>query len=187
VTAARQKLTFDPSQLPDVRWIQARAADMHIQVGYGRRVKAHSICPQRLRAAAPELPPKAALIVFDNVCVLCSGFVQWVMARDRGRLFWFTSAQGPIGQALYNDLGLDPVRFETNLVVIDGVAYGKLEAFVEVANRLGGIWRAAAALRILPAPLRDGLYDGIAQNRYRLFGKRETCWLPRPGMADRVI
>ena len=143
--------------------------------------------PERLRAAAPMLPPTAALIVFDNVCVLCSGFVQWVMAHDRSRRFWFTPAQGPIGQALYRDLGLDPVRFETNLVVVDGIVYGKLEAFVKVAIQLGGVWRAAAVLRILPAPLRDWLYDAIAQNRYRLFGRRETCWLPRAGMADQVI
>lgn len=150
-------------------------------------MKARRIHLERLRTAVPTLPPIAALIVFDNVCVLCSGFVQWVMAHDRERRFWFTSAQGPIGQALYNDLGLDPVRFETNLVVIDGVVFGKLEGFVKVATELGGIWRAAAALRMLPAPLRDRLYDGIAQNRYRLFGRRETCWLPDPGMADRVI
>lgn len=150
-------------------------------------MKIDRLPPERLRAAAPTLPPTAALIVFDNVCVLCSGFVQWVMAHDRKRRFWFTPAQGPIGQALYRDLGLDPVRFETNLVVVDGIVYGKLEAFVKVAIQLGGVWRAAAVLRILPAPLRDWLYDAIAQNRYRLFGRRETCWLPRAGMADQVI
>ncbi len=150
-------------------------------------MKARRVSPDTLRAAAPTLPPSAGLIVFDNVCVLCSAFVQWVMARDRRRLFWFTPAQGPIGQALYAELGLDPVRFETNLVVVDGVAYGKLEAFVKVAVRLGGPWRAAAVLRILPAPLRDALYDAIAQNRYRLFGRRETCWLPAAGLADQVI
>lgn len=110
---------------------------MHFRVGYDASVKAHAICLERLRAAAPELPPTAALIVFDNVCVLCSGFVHWVAAHDRGRRFWFTSAQGPLGQALYNDLCLNPVRFETNLVMIDGVVYGKLEAFIEVATRLG--------------------------------------------------
>jgi predicted DCC family thiol-disulfide oxidoreductase YuxK len=132
-------------------------------------------------------PLPGPLIVFDDVCVLCSAFVQWVLAHDHAQQFWFTSAQGPLGQALYRELGLDPVNFETNLVVIAGVAHGKSDAFIEVATRLGGVWRAASALRLLPRAFRSLLYDLIAQNRYRLFGKRETCWLPRPDLRDRVI
>ncbi len=139
-----------------------------------------------LSAGAPPLPP-TPLIVFDDLCVLCSGFVQWVIWHDPERRFRFTAAQGPLGQALYRDLGLDPVRFETNLLVVDRVAYGKLATIIEVAVRLGGVWRAAALLRGLPARLGDWAYDRIAQNRYRLFGRRETCWLPSPDMADRVI
>lgn len=127
------------------------------------------------------------LIVFDNVCVLCSGFVKWVIAHDTQRQFRFTSAQGPLGQALYRGLDLDPTDFETNLVVMENRVYGKLDAFIEVASRLGGIWRAATMLRALPRPTRDWLYDRIARNRYRIFGRRETCWLPAPEIADRVI
>lgn len=139
-----------------------------------------------LSAAAPQLPA-APLIVFDDVCVLCSGFVQWVIRRDpRGR-FLFTSAQGALGQALYRDVGLDPLRLETNLLVADGVVYGKLTAVIEVAVRLGGVWRMAALLKLLPSPLGDWAYDRIALNRYALFGRRETCWLPSPEIADRVI
>jgi predicted DCC family thiol-disulfide oxidoreductase YuxK len=140
-----------------------------------------------LSPAGPELPTSAPLIVFDDVCVLCSGFVQWVIKRDPDRLFRFTSAQGPLGQALYRDLALDPVNFATNLVVVNGVAYGKLDAFIEVATRLGGIWSAAPALRLLPPPLRNWLYDRVARNRYLLFGRREICWLPSPDVADRVF
>lgn len=142
---------------------------------------------RRLSGQAPALPTTAPLIVFDDVCVLCAGFVQWVIARDPGGRFRFTSAQGPLGQALYRDLGLDPVRFETNLLVVNGVVYGKLRGLIEILTRLGGMWRIAAVLRVLPGPLGDWLYDRIALNRYRLFGKRETCWLPTPDLADRVI
>lgn len=140
-----------------------------------------------LSAGAPTLPTTAPLIVFDDVCVLCSGFVQWVIAHDRQRLFRFTPAQGLLGQALYRDLGLDPVRFETNLLVVDGVAYGKLEALMEVTLRLGGVWRAAGLFKLLPPPLRDALYDAVARNRYRLFGRRDACWLPSREAMDRVI
>lgn len=131
--------------------------------------------------------PDAPLIVFDDVCVLCSGFVQWVIRHDRNRVFRFTSAQGPVGQALYRDLGLDPVQFETNLLVVGGVAYGKFAGVIEVAMRLGGVWRAAALFKLLPASVGDWLYDRIARNRYALFGRREVCWTPSPDIADRVI
>lgn len=139
-----------------------------------------------LDASAPAVPAEP-LIVFDDVCVLCSGFVQWVIDHDRAGRFRFTAAQGPLGQALYGDLGLDPVRFETNLLVVDGLAYGKLEGVIETAGRLGGVWRAVGIFRLLPPPVRDALYDLIARNRYRLFGRRDTCWLPSPEVTDRVI
>jgi predicted DCC family thiol-disulfide oxidoreductase YuxK len=127
------------------------------------------------------------LIVFDGVCVLCSGFVQWVIRRDPDARFRFTSAQGPLGQALTRDLALDPVRLETILLVADGVVYVKFAAAIEIVTRLGGIWRAAAMLRLVPTFLGDWVYDRIAQNRYALFGRRETCWTPSSDVADRVI
>jgi salicylate hydroxylase len=92
-----------------------------------------------------------------------------------------------LGQALYRDLGLDLVQFETNLLVVDGIAYGKFAGLIEIATRLGGVWRAAALLRAVPAPLGDWVYDRIAQNRFAWFGRRETCWMPSPDVADRVI
>ncbi len=141
---------------------------------------------RRLSPSAPAIPT-APLIVFDGVCVLCSGFVRWVMRRDRAGVFRFTSAQGALGQALYRDLGLDTEQFETNLLVVDGVAYGKLRAVAEIVMRLGGGWRAAAVLRAVPAGVGDWAYDLVAMRRYRLFGRREACWLPTPDLADRVI
>ena len=142
---------------------------------------------ERLRSLAPTLPETGGLIVFDDVCVLCSGFVQWVLTHDHDRRFWFTSAQGPMGQALYNDLGLDPQHFETNLVLIEGKVCGKLGTVVKVASRLGGVWRVAGVLLILPDGLQDLIYDSIARNRFRLFGRRSTCWLPSPETAERVL
>jgi len=145
------------------------------------------IAGRPLSASAPTLPTTAPLIVFDGVCVLCAGFVQWVIRHDPQGQFRFTSAQGALGQALLHDLGLDLVRLETILLVERGVAYGKLASLIEIATRLGGVWRAAAALKVLPAPLGDWVYDRIARNRYALFGKREVCWAPSPDVADRVV
>lgn len=73
-------------------------------------------------------------------------------------------------------------------MVVGGVAYGKFAGYIEVAARLGGLWRwVAAGLRLVPASLGDKAYDLIARNRYALFGRRETCWTPSPDIADRVI
>ncbi|MEM5426805.1 thiol-disulfide oxidoreductase DCC family protein, partial [Paraburkholderia ferrariae] len=91
------------------------------------------------------------------------------------------------GQALLRDLELDPVQLDTLLLVVDGIAYGKLRAVGEILLRLGGAWRAAGLLKALPAALGDWAYDGVARNRYAIFGRRETCWLPPPDMADRLI
>ncbi len=139
-----------------------------------------------LSLSAPALPA-APLIVFDDACVLCSTFVQWVIRHDQRSQFRFTAAQGHLGQALYRDLSLDPVRLETILLVVDGVSYANLAGILEIATRLGGVWRLAALLGLLPAPLGDWIYDRIAQNRYALFGRREACWVPTPDVADRVI
>jgi predicted DCC family thiol-disulfide oxidoreductase YuxK len=141
----------------------------------------------RLSPEAAALAPPRPLIVFDHVCVLCCGFVQWVIAHDRRELFLFTPAQGSLGRALYEDLGLDPANFETNLLVVGDTAFASMDAFIEVAARLGGVYGAARLLRLIPRRLRDRLYRFIARNRFRLFGRRDTCWLPDPAISARVL
>ena len=131
--------------------------------------------------------PSGPLIVYDGLCVLCSGLARWVFRRDPAGRFRFTWAQGSLGQALYRDLGFDPARVETLLLVDGGVAYRKLRAVAEIAVRLGGPWRAAAILRLVPVPLGDWAYDHVAAARYALFGRRERCGLPTPEMADRMV
>ena len=140
-----------------------------------------------MRLRAPALPTPAPLIVFDGVCVLCSSFVQWVIRHDPQAQFRFTAVQGPLGQTITRDLGLDPIELETILLVDGDVAYGKLAAVIEIAARLGGVWRAVTVLKVLPAFVGDWAYDCIARNRYALFGRREICWTPSSDVADRVI
>ena len=98
-----------------------------------------------------------------------------------------TTAQSPLGQALFRHYGLDTEAFETNLVLIDGRAYAKLDSVADVCRRLGGRWRLLAALRLLPRPLADWLYDRIARNRYALFGRTDSCMIPPPEWRDRFI
>jgi predicted DCC family thiol-disulfide oxidoreductase YuxK len=141
----------------------------------------------RADPAVPPFPDDKALIVFDGVCVLCSGFARFVLKRDRRFAFRLTTAQSPLGQALYRHYGLDTQEFETNLVLADGRAYGKLDTVAAAGTRLGGPWRTAILLRLLPRPIADWLYDRVATNRYALFGRTETCMIPPPQWRDRFI
>ncbi|MEL6921331.1 MAG: DCC1-like thiol-disulfide oxidoreductase family protein [Pseudomonadota bacterium] len=128
-----------------------------------------------------------ALIVFDEVCVLCTGFARFITQFDRKQRLHFTSAQGPLGQALYDALGLPRDDFETNLVIIDGRVHTKMRAFIAAMETMGGIWRVAGVLRLLPNPVADWLYDRIARNRYRTFGKYDTCPVPSDAVKARLI
>ena len=93
--------------------------------------------------SVPPFPDDRALLVFDGVCVLCSGRRRFILKRDRARRFRFATAQSPLGQALFRHYGLDAQTFETNLVLIDGRAYGKLDSGRVAGTLLGGVWRAA--------------------------------------------
>jgi predicted DCC family thiol-disulfide oxidoreductase YuxK len=127
------------------------------------------------------------VVVFDGICPLCSANARFILRRDRRRHFRLASMQSEAGQALYRRFGIDPADPET-LIVVDGDrAIRDTDAILAIWSGLGWPWRAAAALRIVPAALRDPLYRWVARNRYRLFGRRETCWLPGPELADRLL
>ncbi|MER9307188.1 DCC1-like thiol-disulfide oxidoreductase family protein [Mesorhizobium sp. M0293] len=127
------------------------------------------------------------LIVFDGVCVLCSGFVRMVVRLDRQNRFRFATAQSPFGEALFRQHGLRTDSYETNLVLIDGVAFTRLDSFVAVMAELGWPWRAMKALLLLPRPLRNWLYVSIAKNRYALFGRKDSCDIPSAALRGRLI
>ena len=137
--------------------------------------------------AVPPFPDDKAIIVFDGVCVLCSGFARFVAARDTAQQYRFMAAQSAVGTALYRHLSLDPVNYETNLLIRNGKVSAKMGAFVGIMSGLGGVWRAAAVFGWLPARFSDRMYEAIARNRYRLFGRRDQCIRPDQSWCDRVI
>jgi predicted DCC family thiol-disulfide oxidoreductase YuxK len=99
----------------------------------------------------------------------------------------FATAQSKLGQALFRHYGLDAQSFETNLVLVKGRAHGKLDSVIVAGTELGGVWRALTLLRVLPRAVADWLYDCVARNRYRLFGRTEHCMMPPPEWRDRFI
>ena len=127
------------------------------------------------------------IIVFDAMCVLCSANAQFVLKRDRRDHFLLASMQGEVGSAIYRKFGIDPIAPDTIVVVTGDHALRDSDAVLSIYEGLGWPWRALSALRIIPRGLRDPTYRLIARNRYRIFGKRETCWLPTPEQAARVL
>jgi predicted DCC family thiol-disulfide oxidoreductase YuxK len=123
-----------------------------------------------------EIP--SSIVFFDGVCNLCNGFVDFLVRRDRWRTLRFASLQGKTSLEL---LGPEAGRELASVVLYqDGEVLKESDAALRILELLGGPWRAVALFRIFPRFLRDWLYRLIARNRYRLFGKRETCRLPSP-------
>ena len=141
----------------------------------------------RQDAAVPHFPDDRPIIIFDGHCALCSGWARFVLRHDRPGLYRLLPAQTPLGRALYVHYGLDPEEYETNILLADGLAWFKSEGSIRMAEGLGWPWSMARILRVLPLKLRDSLYQSVARNRLRLFGRRRTCYLGEPGLEDRFL
>ena len=132
-----------------------------------------------------EYPRDRPLFVFDGTCVLCSGGAAFVMRHDRAGRVNFASAQSELGRALYARFGLD---MDDTYLLIDGDrAYTRSDGYLRLARILGGWWRLGLAVAVVPRPLRDWLYDRVADNRYRWFGRAEHCALLTKEQRARLI
>ncbi|MDF0600147.1 DCC1-like thiol-disulfide oxidoreductase family protein [Psychromarinibacter sp. C21-152] len=127
------------------------------------------------------------VIVFDGECVLCSGFFRFMLRRDRDRRFAFATAQSELGQRLYRALDLPIDRLETNLVIVDGRIHRKLDAFAAAMRALPAPWPVLGVVRHLPRVVKDPAYNVIARNRYRLFGRYDSCLVPGPDVRARFL
>ena len=137
----------------------------------------------------PQTPVEDSLdglILFDGVCVFCSRWVAFVLKRDTARRFRFTAIQTGPGRELAMRLGIDPDEPQTNAVILNGRAWVKSDAALKVLGVLPAT-RWLRALRVAPRPFRDFVYDRIARNRYRIFGRTAVCMVPQPVDRDRFL
>jgi predicted DCC family thiol-disulfide oxidoreductase YuxK len=127
------------------------------------------------------------IILFDAECILCSANAQFVLSHDRKKRFRLASMQGEVGAALYRRFGIDPTNPDS-IIVVDGEHMLRdSDAVLSIYAGLGWPWKALAVFKLVPRFIRDPLYLLIARNRYRLFGKRDSCWLPSPEYRDRIL
>ncbi len=127
------------------------------------------------------------LILFDGICNFCNTAVQLVIEVDRQQIFKFAAIQSELGQKIYRQHGLDPHDIQTLMLVDGEQALTKSDAVLAVLSRLEGGWQLLAAGQALPQPLRDWAYTEFARQRFRLFGRRETCMVPTPELQARFI
>jgi len=130
--------------------------------------------------------PDDDVILYDGVCVFCSRWIRFIAVRDTARRFRFTQIQSPYGTRLAQTFGIDPADPDTNAVIHGGVAYFKSDAALTVLSNLPG-WRWTRVLFAVPKPLRNAVYDLVAKNRYRIFGKYDACFVPDEAMRARVL
>ncbi|MBG8555291.1 thiol-disulfide oxidoreductase DCC family protein [Hymenobacter guriensis] len=132
----------------------------------------------------------SSIILFDGVCNLCNGFVQFIIRHDAAGYFRFAALQSAEGQALLAAHGISlPALSDPDSVVLvaDGQAYQHSTAVLRIARRLGGIWPVLAIGLLVPRAWRDAAYRLVARNRYRWFGRQEACLLPTPALKSRFL
>ncbi|KUG07003.1 thiol-disulfide oxidoreductase DCC family protein [Solirubrum puertoriconensis] len=134
------------------------------------------------------MTPGPSIILFDGVCNLCHGLVQFIIARDPVGRFQFASLQSEVGQRLMpGGINPDPDNPDSVVLIENGRAYTHSTAILRILQHLGGGWRLLSVGMVLPRFLRDAAYRFVARNRYRWFGKQNECWLPTPELKARFI
>jgi len=130
--------------------------------------------------------PDDDVILYDGVCIFCSRWIRFVATRDAAHRFRFTAIQSDYGTRLAKAFGINPDDPDTNAIIHGGEAFFKSDAALTVLSALPG-WGWTRALFGVPKPLRNAVYNLVARNRYRIFGKYDECFVPHADMRARVL
>ena len=130
-------------------------------------------------------PDSKPIVLYDGICGLCNHLVQFLLKRDTHDRFRFASLQSEFANRLLRRHGVDPQDLDTVYVVRDygqpnEILLARSNAILDMLTQLGGLWTVAGVGRVLPKAFRDAVYKVVARNRYRVFGKHESCMLPEP-------
>jgi predicted DCC family thiol-disulfide oxidoreductase YuxK len=126
------------------------------------------------------------VILFDGVCNFCDASVQFILKRDKKEAFYFASLQSEAGQGLLEKHSV-PENVDSMILVEDDKVYYKSSAALRISRHLDGAWKLLYVFMIVPAPIRNVVYDLIAKNRYKWFGQKESCMLPPPAVRKRFL
>lgn len=126
-----------------------------------------------------NLPKDKKIILFDGICNLCDASVQYVIKQDKKDSFRFVSLQSDLGQKIIKHIGIDTTKTDSVILYEPRIAYYyKAEAAIRIVKEIGGIYSFLTIFSILPNAILNYIYDYIAKNRYKWYGKKETCLIP---------
>lgn len=127
------------------------------------------------------------ILLFDGVCNLCSRSVQFVLERNSEENIQFASLQSDVGKQLLSEHQLSEKYIDSLVLIETSRAYVKSDAALRLTKHLSGLWKLLMVFLVIPKFIRNPIYDWIARNRYRWFGKQESCWIPQPKWTKRFI
>lgn len=127
------------------------------------------------------------IVLFDGVCNFCNFWIQFALKRDKTGKLTFTSLQGETAKELLPKFGIDPHVLTSVIFIENGKAYRESTAALKVCRYLDGGWKLLYALIIIPAFMRDAIYKWVGKNRYKWFGKQESCMLPTAEQRARFL
>lgn len=127
------------------------------------------------------------IVVFDGECNFCSSIVAFVIKRDGQGIFRFAPFQSEAGRSLLEEHGVRGDYFDSFILIDEGRLYTRSEAALRLWRKLGGLWSLTYAFIVVPGFVRDAVYDFVARNRYRWFGKKDECMIPGPEVRERFL
>ncbi|HPE83816.1 MAG TPA: thiol-disulfide oxidoreductase DCC family protein [Aequorivita sp.] len=127
------------------------------------------------------------IILFDGVCNLCNGAVTFTIKRDKKNVFRFAALQSEIGQQLISKFNIDTSKVDSIILIDDEKQYEKSSAALHIAKQLSGAYPLLFGFMILPKFIRNAVYDYIAKNRYKWFGKKESCMIPTAELKSKFL
>lgn len=128
-----------------------------------------------------------AVIFFDGYCNLCNGAVQFTIKRDSNDVFRFASLQSDYAETNLAAFAIEPQKGDSFVLLEEGRVYQRSTAALRVARKLNGLWPLLYGFIIIPGFIRDAVYNYIAKNRYKWFGKQESCWVPTPELQQKFL
>lgn len=135
-----------------------------------------------------HLPENKKIIIFDGVCNLCDKSVQFIIKHDKNDVFRFVALQSDLGQQIINYIGINISKIDSIILYEPGISYYyKAEAALKIAKYLGGIYSFFGLFSIIPNSISNLVYDYIAKNRYKWYGKKDNCMVPSPEMKAKFL
>lgn len=127
------------------------------------------------------------IVLFDGVCNLCNSAILFIIKRDKKDRFRFTSLDSHIGKVLLSRHNIDPSKIDSIVLISGDSAFAKADAALNIAKHLNHLWPILYVFKIVPSFISDKIYDFIARNRYKWFGKKESCMIPTPNLTSKFL